>query len=145
MPKVLPGYGMRAQRERKMSDEATMDEAANTALLLEQHIYKKVAGVVNDFLFSDSVGSHTSISSCIEQENNMPSVAVVARNQIMFQIIHSEQFKMNLRYLVRNEVQTEMAEIRRMMREGFARAIVETTDTLDPQVSHALHQVAKTL
>jgi len=100
---------------------------------------------VNDFLFSDSVGSHTSISSCIEQENNMPSVAVVARNQIMFQIIHSEQFKMNLRYLVRNEVQTEMAEIRRMMREGFARAIVETTDTLDPQVSHALHQVAKTL
>lgn len=112
-----------------MSEEVSMDEAANTALLLEQHIYKKVAGVVNDFLFSDSVGSHTSISNCIEQGNNMPSVAVVARNQIMFQIIHSEQFKMNLNYLIKNVVRTEMAEIRQMVREEFARVIVEATDT----------------
>lgn len=127
-----------------MSDEATMDEAANTALLLEQHIQKKMAHAVNDFLFSDSISGHKMLSLAIEGDN-LPLAALKARDELALQIVHSSVFQNNLNYLTKTAVREEIGTVRRMVREEFARAIVETTDTLDPQVSHALHEIAKAI
>lgn len=127
-----------------MSDEVSMDEAANTAILLEQYIQKKMAHAVNDFLFSDSISGHKMLSSAIEG-GNLPLAAIKARDELALQIVHSSVFKNNVNYLVKTAVREELGTVRRMMREEFARVIVEQTDTLDPQVSHALHEIAKTI
>lgn len=109
-----------------MSDEATLDEAANTALLLEQHIQKKMAHAVNDFLFSDSISGHRTLDTAIEAEN-MPFAAMTARQELALQIVHSSSFRNNLEYMVKNVVREEMTELRRMVREEFARGIIHNT------------------
>lgn len=109
-----------------MSDEVTMDEAANTALLLEQHIHKKMATALAEFMFSDSIGSQKTILGAIDAEN-MPFAARVVREQLIFQIVHSEQFKNNLSYMIKDVVRNEMTELRQMVREEFARGIVHNT------------------
>jgi hypothetical protein len=117
---------MRAQWERKMSDEATIDEAANTALLLEQHIQKKMAHAVNDFLFSDSIAGHRMLDAAIEGDN-LAFAAHKAREELALQIVHSSAFQNNLNYLVKNVVREEMTELRQMVREEFARGIIHNT------------------
>ncbi len=128
MPKALPGYGMRAQWGRKMSDEVTMDEAANTALLLEQHIQEKMARALADFLFGDSIGSRQTLQKAIEA-GNMPFAAMTARQELALQIVHSEVFRNNLEYMVKNVVREEMTELRQMVREQFARGMLSNTFT----------------
>lgn len=109
-----------------MSDEATLDEAANTALLLEQHIQNKMAMALTEFLFSDSIGSQKTLQKAIEA-GNMPFAAMTARQELALQIVHSDVFKNNMAYLVKNVVREEMTELRRMVREEFARGIIHNT------------------
>lgn len=109
-----------------MSDEVSMDEAANTALLLEQHIQKKMAHAVNDFLFSDSISGHKMLSSAIEGDN-LPLAAIMARDELALHIVRSSVFKNNVNYLVKTAVREEMTELRRMVREEFARGIIHNT------------------
>lgn len=106
-----------------MSEDVSMDEAANTALLLEQHIQKKMAHAVNDFLFSDAIAGHKMLSSAIEGEN-LPLAAIKAREALALQIVHSPVFQNNLNYLVKTVVREEMTELRRMVREEFTRGIM---------------------
>lgn len=112
-----------------MSEEVSMDEAANTALLLEQHIQKKMAHAIKDFLFSDTIGSHRShrmLDTAIESDN-LAFAAHKAREELALQIVHSSAFQNNLNYLVKNVVREEMTELRRMVREEFARGIIHNT------------------
>jgi len=111
-----------------MSDEVSMDEAANTALLLEQHIQKKMAHAIKDFLFGDTTGSHRLLDTAIESDN-LAFAALRAREELALQIVHSSAFQNNLNYLVKNVVREEMTELRRMVREEFARGIIHNTYT----------------
>ena len=109
-----------------MSDEVSMDEAANTALLLEQHIQKKMAHAVNDFLFGDTIGARRMLDTAIESDN-LVFAAHKAREELALQIVHSSAFQNNLNYLVKNVIREEMTELRRMVREEFARGIIHNT------------------
>lgn len=109
-----------------MSDEVSMDEAANTALLLEQHIQKKMAHAINDFLFGDTIGARRMLDAAIEGDN-LTFAAHKAREELALQIVHSSAFQNNLNYLVKNVVREEMTELRRMVREEFARGIIHNT------------------
>ena len=109
-----------------MSDEVSMDEAANTALLLEQHIQKKMAHAVNDFLFGDTIGARRMLDTAIESDN-LAFAAHKAREELALQIVHSSAFQNNLNYLVKNVIREEMTELRRMVREEFARGIIHNT------------------
>lgn len=109
-----------------MSEEVSMDEAANTALLLEQHIQEKMALALADFMFGDSIGSKGSVHSAVAS-GNMPFTATVVRKELIFQIVHSETFKNNVAYLVKSVVRDEMEGLRRMVREEFARGIIHNT------------------
>lgn len=109
-----------------MSEEVTMDEAANTALLLEQHIQEKLAYALADFMFGDSIGSKGSVHSAVAS-GNMPFTATVVRKELTLQIVHSETFRNNVAYIVKNVVRDEMEELRRMVREEFARGILHNT------------------
>ena len=103
-----------------------MDEAANTALLLEQHIQEKLARALADFMFGDTIGSKTSVHRAVES-GNIPFAAAVVREQLVFQVVHSEVFKNNMTYMVKNIIREETADIRRMVREEFARGILHNT------------------
>jgi len=109
-----------------MSDEVSMDEAANTALLLEQHIQEKLARALADFMFGDSIGSKGSVHSAVAS-GNMPFTAMVVRDQLVLQFVHSETFKNNVTYMVKNIIRDEMEGLRRMVREEFARGILHNT------------------
>jgi hypothetical protein len=109
-----------------MSDEVSMDEAANTALLLEQHIQEKMAQALADFMFGDTIGSKTSVHNALAS-GNMPFTAMTVREQLIFQIVHSEVFKNNMTYLVKNIIREETEGLRRMVREEFARGILNNT------------------
>lgn len=111
-----------------MSDEVTIDEAANTAILLEQYIQKKMAHAVNDFLFGDTIASHRMLDTAIESDN-LAFAALKAREELALQIVHSSVFQSNLNYLIKRAVREEMTELRRMVREEFARGIVHNTYT----------------
>lgn len=103
--------------------EVPIDEAANTALLLEQHIKQKMALALSEFLFADSIGSKKTLDMAVES-GQMALAAITAREQLIFQIVHTEQFKTNLRYLIRNIMQEEMEGMRRMVREEFAHGMI---------------------
>ena len=109
-----------------MSDEATIDEAANTALLLEQHIQSKLVMALADFMFGDTIGSKTSVHRAVES-GNMPFAATVVREQLTFQMVHSEVFKNNMTYMVKNIIREEMSDLRSIVREEFARGIIHNT------------------
>jgi hypothetical protein len=109
-----------------MSDEVSMDEAANTALLLEQHIQKKMAHAVKDFLFAGTIASYQTMDTAIECDN-LVMAAHTAREELALQIVHSSAFQNNLNYLVKNVIREEMTELRRMVREEFARGIIHNT------------------
>ena len=111
-----------------MSEEVSMDEAANTALLLEQHIQKKMAHAVNDFLFSDHKPSHQMFDTIIEREN-LHFASPEVRAELTRHIVHSEVFRNNLEYMVKNVVREEMTELRQMVREEFARGMLSNTFT----------------
>ena len=111
-----------------MSDEVSMDEAANTALLLEQHIQEKLARALADFMFGDTIGSKTSVHSALAS-GNMPYTAMVVRDQLVLQFVHSEVFMNNMTYMVKNIIREEAADIRRMVREEIARGILSNTFT----------------
>jgi len=57
----------------------------------------------------------------------MPFAAAVVREQLVFQIVHSEAFKNNMTYMVKNIIRDEMEGLRRMVREEFARGILHNT------------------
>lgn len=103
-----------------------MDEAANTALLLEQHIQKKMATALAEFLFADYTGIQYSVQKAIDGEN-MPVAARTTRQELTLQIVHSSAFQNNLSYLVKNVIREEMTDLRRMVREEFARGIMHNT------------------
>ncbi len=109
-----------------MSDEVSMDEAANTALLLEQHIQKKMAHAVKDFLFGDTIGARRMLDAAIKCDN-LVMTAHTAREELALQIVHSSAFQNNLNYLVKNVIREEMTELRRVVREEFARGIIHNT------------------
>jgi ribonucleotide reductase beta subunit family protein with ferritin-like domain len=109
-----------------MSDEVSMDEAANTALLLEQHIQEKMARALADFMFGDSIGSGSTVRKALDS-GNIPHAAMVVREQMIFQMVHSEVFKNNMTYMVKNIIREEMTELRQMVRAEFARGIIHNT------------------
>jgi hypothetical protein len=111
-----------------MSDEVSMDEAANTALLLEQHIQEKMARALADFMFGDSIGSGSTVRKALDS-GNIPHAAMVVREQLVFQLVHSTMFENNMTYMVKNIIREETADIRRMVREEFARGMLSNTFT----------------
>lgn len=115
----------------KVSEEVSIAEAANTSLLLEQYIQKKMAIAINDFLFSDTVSGHRSLSRAIEL-GNMQFAATKAREELALQIIHCAVFRNNLNYLVKNIVRDEMSELRRMVREEIAHVTMQAGKNSNP-------------
>lgn len=111
-----------------MGETATMDEAANTALLLEQHIQDKMARALADFMFGDAIGASIQINKALDA-GNLPHASVVVRQELMMQLVHSDVFKNNLAYMVKNIVRDEMASLQTMVREEFARGILRNTHT----------------
>ncbi len=109
-----------------MSDEVSMDEAANTALLLEQHIKEKMALALADFMFGDTIASTGSVHSAVAS-GDMRYAAMVVREQLIYQMVHSTVFKNNMTYLVKGIIRDEMEGLRRMVREEFARGIIHNT------------------
>jgi ribonucleotide reductase beta subunit family protein with ferritin-like domain len=111
-----------------MSEEVSMDEAANTALLLEQHIQEKMARALADFMFGDSIGSGSTVRKALDS-GNIPHAAMVVREQLVFQLVHSDVFRSNMTYMVKDIIREEMADLRIMVREEFARGILNNTFT----------------
>ena len=111
-----------------MSDEVSMDEAANTALLLEQHIQEKMARALADFMFGDTIASKGSIHTAVAS-GDMRYTASVVREQLVYQLVHSTVFKNNMTYMVKGIIRDEMADLRSMVREEFARGILNNTFT----------------
>ncbi len=109
-----------------MSDEVSMNEAVNTALLLEQHMQKKMATAIAEFLFADYPGIRSSVENAIDG-GNMPFASMTTVKELTLQVVHSSAFQNNLSYLVKNIVREEMTELRQMVREEFARGIVHNT------------------
>jgi len=111
-----------------MSDEVSMDEAANTALLLEQHIQEKMARALAAFMFGDTIASNGSVHSAVAS-GDMRYTALVVREQLVYQLVHSTVFENNMTYMVKNIIREETADIRRMVREEFARGMLSNTFT----------------
>lgn len=109
-----------------MSDEVSMDEAVNTALLLEQHMQKKMATAIAEFLFADYPMIRSTVQKAIDGEN-MPFASMTTVNELSLQIVHSSAFQNNLNYLVKNVIREEMTELRQMVRDEFSRGIVHNT------------------
>jgi len=117
---------MRPQRGVGMSGEVPIDEAANTAILLEQHIQEKLAYALADFMFGDTVASKGSVHHAVDS-GNMPHAALIVRRELAQQIVHCDVFKNSLNYMVKAAIREEVETIRRLVREEFARGIIHNT------------------
>lgn len=92
-----------------MSEQATMDEAAATALLLDQHIHAKVMHALADMLFADT--DKARVFRALEQGSDTAYVAHVFTRTLILNLVRDDTFQQNLRYQVNELVRTEVARV----------------------------------
>jgi len=85
--------------------EATLDEAANTALLLEQHIHQKIMAALVDVVFDDS--QKVSVLRAMEQ-GAIPYITYEFRRNLVLSVVNEYNFQQNLRQLVVSIVRDEV-------------------------------------
>jgi hypothetical protein len=87
-----------------------------------------MARALADFMFGDSIGSGSTVRKALDS-GNIPHAAMVVREQLVFQLVHSDVFRRNMTYMVKDIIREEMADLRIMVREEFARGILNNTFT----------------
>lgn len=126
--------------------DATMDEAANTALLLEQHIHEKIMRALVEITLPPYQAK--AVTDTLDFGASIEFAATEFRRMLMHSIAQDQTFVTNLRYLVMNIVQEEFAKLvrsRQDLDEMIKSATVMNIKMLPREYNDALHEVATSL
>lgn len=95
--------------------DATMDEAANTAILLEQHIQEKILRALVDITLPPHQAK--AVTDTLDYGAAMPYAVTEFRRMLMHSIAEDPTFTTNMRYLVIQIVREEIATQMRTQQE----------------------------
>lgn len=124
--------------------DATMDEAANTALLLEQHIHEKIMRALVEITLPPPQAK--AVTDTLDFGARLEYAAMEFRRMLMHSIAQDQTFVTNLRYLVMNIVQEEFAKLvrsRQDLEEMIKSATVLNSKLMPQDYNDALHKVSK--
>lgn len=126
--------------------DATMDAAANTALLLEQYIHEKIMRALVDITLPKYQAK--AVTDTLDFGATIEYAATEFRRMLMHSVSQDQTFVTNLRYLVMNIVQEEFAKLAQARQDLdmlIKAATLMNNKVMPKEYNDALHQVAASL
>ena len=112
--------------------DATMDEAANTALLLEQHIHEKVMRALVDVTLAEP--HKVSVLRALEQGSTQDVASYEYRRVLVLSLVNDYTFQQNLRQMVmtvlREEISSQVRTQVEFERHRYNSTLVSSSTTL---------------
>ena len=126
--------------------DATMDEATNTALLLEQHIHEKLMRALVEITLTKHQAKV--VADTLDFGATIEYAATEFRRMLIHSVVYDHNFEANLRQMVMTLVQEEVAKLvrsRQDLDEVMKSAIVRNSVLMPKDYNNALHKVAETV
>lgn len=120
-----------------MSEEVNIDEAANTALLLEQHIEQKLAKAVIDVFMADAM-PRSPIPNLhrYAEDGNFRTLSSEIRNWLALDMMQQYSVRNSLAHMIREEIRQSHGMIVEIVRAELQRARMGSTLMYNTNSTH---------